>query len=151
MQRHVIVPLETSLFILRILIAVLLYAFLGALLWMIWRDFRITSAQLDATQRRMGQLVVVESDVAEISASRIFSLLSLTTLGRAPTNSVVLADSSASGEHALIARRGSQWWLEDRHSRNGTTLNGQFVEEPVVVSTGDIIGVGRVRLRLELD
>lgn len=144
-------PLETVLLILRVLIAVLLYAFLAALLWMVWRDVKASGAQLDATQRRLGQLVVVDSEVADVSAGHVFSLQPVTTLGRAPTNSVVLNDSFASGEHALIARRGSQWWLEDRHSRNGTQLNGQPIEQPVVVSAGDIIGVGRVRLRLELD
>jgi hypothetical protein len=145
------VPLETILFILRVVIALLLYAFLGALLWMVWRDFKATSARLDVSQRRLGQLVVVASEDADVPIGRAFPLYALTTLGRAPTNSVVLSDSAASGEHALIARRGSQWWLEDRQSRNGTSLNGQPVEVPVVVSTGDIIGVGRVRLKLELD
>lgn len=144
-------PLEIVLFILRILIAALLYVFLGALLWTVWRDFKATSAQLDVSQRRLGRLVVVESEGTDVPVGRAFPLFSLTTLGRAPTNSVVLSDSFASGEHALIARRGSQWWLEDRRSRNGTTLNEQLIEEPVVVSTGDVIGVGRVRLRLELD
>jgi hypothetical protein len=146
-----VVPLETFLFVLRVIIAALLYVFLGALLWVVWRDFKATSAQLDVSQRRAGQLVVVESEGADVPVGRSFPVLPLTTLGRAPTNSVVLADRVTSGEHALLVRRGSQWWLEDRDSRNGTTLNGQLIEEPVVVSTGDIIGLGRVRLRLELD
>lgn len=143
--------LDLILFILRILIAVLLYAFLGTLLWMVWRDFRATSAQLDVGQRRLGQLVVVESDCAEVPVDRKFTVVALTTMGRAPTNSVVLSDSFASGEHAMLSRRGGQWWLEDRDSRNGTTLNGQLIDKPVVVSTGDVIGVGRVDMRLELD
>lgn len=146
-----VVPLEAILFGLRILIAVLLYAFLGALLWMVWRDFKQASTRLDVSQRRLGQLVVVESRGPDVSIGSRFAVLAMTTLGRAPTNTVVLPDSFASGEHALLALRGSQWWLEDRGSRNGTTVNDLPVDEPMVVSTGDILGVGRVRLRLELD
>ena len=144
-------PLEITLFILRIIVACLLYAFLGTLLWMVWRDFKATSAQLDIGQRRLGQLVIIESESADMPVGQGFPLLPLTSLGRAPTNSVVLSDSFASGEHALLVRRGHQWWLEDRHSRNGTMLNGERIQEPVVVSAGDLIGVGRVCLRLEID
>lgn len=79
-----------------------------------------------------------------------FPLLPVTTLGRAPTNTIVLNDSFCSQEHALLARRGGQWWLEDLDSSNGTRLNGDPVTEPVVVSSGDVIGVGRVDLKVEI-
>ncbi len=80
-----------------------------------------------------------------------FPLLPVTTLGRAPTNTVVLNDSFCSQEHALLARRAGQWWLEDLRSSNGTRLNGEPVNEPVVVSSGDVIGVGRVDLKVEIE
>ena len=79
-----------------------------------------------------------------------FPLLPLTTLGRGPTNTVVLNDSFCSQEHALVAQRAGQWWLEDRNSSNGTRLNGEPVSEPVVVSSGDVIGIGRIDLKVEL-
>ena len=79
------------------------------------------------------------------------ALVMSTSLGRSPTNTVALNDSFASGEHALIMLRGGQWWLEDRGSSNGTLLNGYRVEEPVVLSAGDIIVVGQVELKLELE
>ncbi len=34
---------------------------------------------------------------------------------------------------------------------NGTLLNGYRVEEPIVLSAGDVISVGQVELKLELD
>lgn len=80
-----------------------------------------------------------------------FSLLPLTSLGRALTNSITISDSFASNEHALIAYRGGQWWLEDRGSSNGTTLNGSLINEPVILSSGDLIGVGHATLRAEFE
>jgi pSer/pThr/pTyr-binding forkhead associated (FHA) protein len=41
--------------------------------------------------------------------------------------------------------------LEDQNSRNGTQLNGERISDPTVVSTGDVIGVGRTQLKLELE
>jgi pSer/pThr/pTyr-binding forkhead associated (FHA) protein len=51
----------------------------------------------------------------------------------------------------MLALRAGQWWLEDRESRNGTLLNGERLHGPAVVSAGDIIGIGEIELRLELE
>ena len=144
-------PLEITLFVLRIIIALLLYVFLGALFWIIWRDLKASNAQLHAGQRRLGRLVVIESEGEDVPLGRTFRLLPVNSFGRAPTNSIMLPETFASSRHALLIQRGSQWWLEDLQSRNGTTLNGQPMEEAVVVSTGDIIGIGNIQLRLELE
>jgi pSer/pThr/pTyr-binding forkhead associated (FHA) protein len=79
----------------------------------------------------------------------VFPLRTVNSLGRSPANTVVIPDTYASSQHALLAQREGQWWLEDRNSRNGTLLNGGRIEEPTIVSSGDLIGVGRTQLRLE--
>jgi hypothetical protein len=143
------VSLEATLLILRILIAVALYAFLAALFVMIWRDVRSAEAQ-PAVKGRPGRLIVVGSEGVPLELGQSFPLLPLTVLGRAPTCTVVLPDSFASTQHATLTLRGNQWWVEDQDSRNGTALNGQPIHEPVVLSSGDVIGIGRVELRVEL-
>ncbi|MBM2850996.1 MAG: putative domain containing protein, partial [Anaerolineales bacterium] len=75
----------------------------------------------------------------------------LTSIGRASTNTIPLPDETASLEHALITHRNGKWWLEDLDSRNGTTLNGQAVTTPTVVSTGDVVGLGRTQFKLEVE
>ncbi len=142
---------EWVLLALRIGSAGALLAFLGALFWLLWRDFRAVT-RANVAERR-GRLVVVAVEGDELAALRGASwpLLPLTTLGRAPTNTIVLEDAFCSLEHAQIVWRGGQWWLEDRRSSNGTRLNDEPIREPVVVSSGDVIGVGRVQLRIELD
>jgi Nif-specific regulatory protein len=47
------------------------------------------------------------------------------TLGRAPTNRVVLKDDLCSREHAEIAHSAGRWRLRDLNSLNGTRVNGE--------------------------
>ncbi len=142
---------ELTLLLLRLLSALLLLAFLAAVLLAVRSDMALTAAQVSARRRKHGQLVVTASEGVPVKTGTAFPLLPITTLGRAPSNTVHLPDSFASAHHALITLRAGRWWLEDRASRNGTTLNGQVLESPTVVSAGDIVGVGRVELKVELE
>lgn len=143
---------EVVLFILRLASSFILIALLGVLLVVIWRDFRSAMTGIEATRRVHGQLVPLkEIDGTYMVSGRPYPLLALTSLGRAPTNTVPVDDSFASNEHALLAMRNGQWWLEDRKSRNGTTLNEVPIHRPVIITDGDIIGIGNTRFRIELE
>ena len=145
-------PLSTTLFILRGVIAVVLYLFLGLLLLYIWRDVRAAApVQRETSRRTNGSLLVMESELPDVPLGHSFDLLPLTTIGRGVTNSIVLADTFCSTYHAHIGWRQGQWWLEDQDSRNGTELNQTLITKPVVLSTGDVIAIGRVQLRVELE
>ncbi|MEZ6187448.1 MAG: sigma 54-interacting transcriptional regulator, partial [Planctomycetota bacterium] len=64
------------------------------------------------------------------------------SLGRALDNTVVVEDAAASREHCeLVCREDGSWLLRDLKSRNGTRLNGRFVEE-IPVEPGDVVGIG---------
>lgn len=142
---------EVVLLILRIVTGIVLVGFLGAVLAILWRDFQAAVTEVTGGRLHRGRLVVVSSSDNVLEPGSSFALLPVTSVGRGPTNSVVVRDSFASQEHALIIWRSGQWWLEDRNSSNGTLLNGEVVREPVVVSSGDVIGIGQAQLRLELD
>jgi pSer/pThr/pTyr-binding forkhead associated (FHA) protein len=71
-------------------------------------------------------------------------------IGRASSNTVVVEDDYVSSEHALLSLRGSQWWLEDLNSRNGTLLNDIALDSPAVVTVGDVVTIGNTRFKLEL-
>jgi hypothetical protein len=144
------IPLDITLAVLRILLALLLYGFLAALLIVLLRDLRrVTGARTIPTPS--GRLVVVEADDVDLAAGTMFQLQEVTSLGRTPANTIVIDDRFASAQHALLAWREERWWLEDQGSKNGTTLNGEPVTQPTIVSAGDLIGVGRVVLRLEVE
>jgi hypothetical protein len=143
------VTVETALLVLRLAGGLLLLLFVGALFMLMRRDMALTAAQVAARQHPHGRLTVISVEEVALEVGTAFPLLPITTFGRAPTNTVQLPDSFASGRHALLTLRTGRWWLEDAGSRNGTTLNGQLLEEPTVVSAGDVIGVGRVEFKVE--
>lgn len=143
---------EIALFLLRLLSGVLLLGLLAALFVVMWRDYRSSAREVEASRRSYGRIVVLrELDGSVTRTGEVYPLLPITSLGRSPTNAIRVNDNFASGEHAVVAMRNGQWWLEDRQSRNGTTLNGIVVNQPVVVTDGDVIGIGKLRFRLEME
>jgi pSer/pThr/pTyr-binding forkhead associated (FHA) protein len=144
--------MEVALLLSRILLIVLLYAFLGLIVVLLWRDVRSaeqreTSA---AARARPARLVMIENGDGPAHDTTI-PLKPYTSIGRASTNTIELADTYCSAEHALVSWRSNQWWLEDRGSRNGTLLNDVSVDAPVVLSADDVIRIGRVSLRFEME
>jgi hypothetical protein len=139
------------LFALRALLAVLLYGFLGLLLWSLWHDVRMAAKASQARSHRLGQLVVLESTLPAVAPGARFPLLPVTSLGRAATNTAPIPDEAVSLEHALLHLREGQWWLEDLDSRNGTRLNDVPVTQPAPVVPGDVIVIGRIKLKIEIE
>jgi hypothetical protein len=139
------------LLLLRLLSAALLLAFLGTIAWLIYHDMKITAAELSDRQRQYGYLRVIGNESDAPPVGTLFPLLPMTSIGRAPSNTIVLDHGYTSAEHALLTRRGRQWWLEDLGSRNGTLLNESPLEEAAVVSAGDTITIGDVKLKIELE
>lgn len=137
------------LFILRLLAAVLLLAFLGVVSWLMYQDLMVTRLVLSERERRRGSLQIVRGETEPEPIGSAFPLLPVTSIGRSPNNTVVLDDDFASSAHALLMLRGEQWWLEDLNSRNGTLLNGVPLQEATVISAGDIITIGNTRLKMQ--
>ena len=141
--------MDLVLLALRVLMVALLYAFLGAMLVMLWRDLRQATGTRGIARPR-AELVTVETGSEELALGERFLMQLVTSIGRSPTNLVSVSDPYSSAQHALLAWRQGQWWLQDQGSHNGTLLNGTRIEGPTVVSSGDIIGVGNTRLKLEI-
>jgi pSer/pThr/pTyr-binding forkhead associated (FHA) protein len=136
--------LPVLLLILRLVGALLLLAFLGVILWLIYLDLR-NVARIAATQDEPhGILRQLDGET-----SRVFPLAPVTSIGRAAGNSIVLEDDYVSNEHALLMLRGKQWWVEDLNSRNGTLLNGEPLAGATIISAGDVLTIGSSQLKLE--
>ncbi len=132
-----------GLLILRLLLAILLYAFLGLALYLLWEGLRRQEAQASP------QAAILVVEVGEERGRRLL-LLPVTAIGRERDNTLVLEDPYTSAHHALIVWREQRWWLEDLGSHNGTQLNGSPVLRPVPLTHGDRIAVGGTVLRFEL-
>lgn len=153
--------LEWILLVLRLLAVAAFYAFLIIVIYVIWRDLRTAArAQPESIQVFMpadetvapaGRLRVVSSGEAPLQPGDVFALQAHVTLGRAPDNHIVLADTYVSSYHARLDQRDGEWWLTDLDSRNGTRLNDVPITKPAPLLNGDVIGVGQVELKLEIE
>jgi hypothetical protein len=128
----------------RVLAAIILYIFLGAALYIIWRDLKAVAPAWDEPCLR-----VLETGTDGVNAGQLFPLKPVTFLGRTPENDIIISDLAASARHARLSCANSAWWLEDLGSKNGTTLNDLYLSNPVTLTGGDVIGIGNWQLRFE--
>lgn len=147
--------MEIVLFVLRIALAVALYAFLGALFWLLWRERAVSTEPTSP----VAQLVRLSDDgsgqgSAESNAAHRprYVIRSMAWIGRDPNCLVQAEDEFVSLRHAQVVWRDEDraWWIEDNLSRNGTFVNDQRVMR-AMLRAGDVIRVGGARFRFEVD
>jgi len=73
------------------------------------------------------------------------------TIGRAPTNRIVVSDDVCSRLHCEIFLSGREWTLRDLGSRNGTKVNGNRITTDWELEEGQIIGIGEHELGFTRD
>jgi FHA domain len=131
------------LFVIRVILGLILYAFLGMILLFLWKEIQSHRAY----EIHNPPAVLVSADGSNVEVSH--SLIANNRIGRAADNTLVLQDETASAHHARLSFHEGQWWLEDLGSRNGTAVNGMALEGPLVLTYGDQIAFGRVEFRME--
>jgi hypothetical protein len=67
------------------------------------------------------------------------------TVGRRPESDVFLDDVTVSRDHALIVRRGSDYYLDDCGSLNGTYVNRRRIDSHRLAD-GDELQIGKYKL-----
>lgn len=67
------------------------------------------------------------------------------TVGRRPDSDVFLDDVTVSRDHAVIVRRGDDYYLDDCGSLNGTYVNRHRIESQRL-SDGDELQIGKYKL-----
>lgn len=100
---------------------------------------------------RNARLVVVAAGPEVNILREEFPLDAQATIGRDTTNDISFPDDFISVRHALVTWSDNRWWIEDQGSTNGTTVNDRPIKSRVPIGPNDVIGVGRVRLRLSTD
>jgi FHA domain len=67
------------------------------------------------------------------------------SIGRRPDSEVFLDDITVSRDHALLIRRGDDWYLDDCGSLNGTYVNRSRIESHHL-QEGDEVQIGKYKL-----
>ena len=90
----------------------------------------------------MAKLVVNPSTSQKREVSLPRTVLSI---GRDPSNDLVLPDAMVSRRHAVVEWRGGQFFIRDCNSSNGSLVNGDRVSERGL-RDGDLVAIGTARL-----
>jgi len=75
----------------------------------------------------------------------------IVSIGRDPSNDLVLSDAMVSRRHAILERRGEQYVIRDNSSSNGTMVNGDRVLSEQALRDGDLIAIGSARLLFNVE
>ena len=134
------------LLVLRLVMAVALYAFLGWAVYTLWRDMQRQKDIINA--RKIPEInlrVEMENQIKTypVSAAEL-------VIGRDRTCDLVLDANTVSAEHARFSYHHQNWWIEDLGSRNGTFLNLERITTPSILVTGDELQIGQALIKISI-
>ena len=124
--------------IFRVLLVVVLYLFLGVVIFSLWKQLSVKVPVRMAVS--VPTLILDPRDFN--SPTRTFKNQKVITIGRNDGNDVHFDDIELSNHHAILRYHRDQWWIEDIHSTNGTFLNGEMIKNPTVLFSDDILRCG---------
>jgi class 3 adenylate cyclase len=79
----------------------------------------------------------------EAAEGQVWPLGPSCSIGRAPTNTIVIGDGRVSRRHAIVHRQdSSEYWIVDLGSGNGSFVNGLRVALPTRLNDGDAVRIG---------
>jgi len=140
--------IATIVLALRLALAITLFAFLGWAFYTLLQELRQQWNKLSA-QNKMGITFHVMIDQGKESI-RNFNQTEI-ILGREANCDLSIMDDALSAHHARVTYHHGQWWLEDLNSTNGTFLNHERLNTPVVVITGDEFRCGNTTFGIRID
>jgi len=105
-------------------------------------DSRQAADSLPARPGQAAILLVVEGTGQRLTVQAALAI------GRGRDNHLCLEGKSLSRNHAVIEPVSGGWQVRDLHSTNGTWLNGARVAGAARLAEGDVVGLGRTRLKV---
>ena len=114
---------------------------------MVRRGLTLRGNLLSPRQRRDPARYLVVTEGA-LQGARITLSGQPVLIGRADDSTLVLTDDYASTRHARLSQRGSEWYVEDLGSTNGTYLDRAKVTTAVRVPIGTPVRIGKTAIEL---
>lgn len=131
---------------LRVLASLSLYAFLGLIIFILWKDL------INAEKTIAGNLQtpITIRDISQDEArnfrdNEIF-------VGRDKLAQIRFQhDEAVSNMHARLFYKENNWWVEDLLSTNGTFLNQNPINTPAIIISGDQITCGKTTIEITME
>lgn len=139
----------------RIGLVLALYAFLFVVVRAMYRDLQAAGASATPASppRATGvpRLIVLTAGQTGLQAGQQFTLRNPTMLGRDSACDIRIEDDWVSAQHLRLAAVNARWSAHDLNSTNGTQLNGTRIRGSTALKSGDILDIGRLRMRFTQD
>lgn len=128
--------------IFRFIIIGIVYIIIFYALSIMYKDIK-SGGKKKTTRKKAFAIEVVEAGENSIlKRDGIIPIHGELTIGRRASNMLVLDDQFVSGNHARIFIKNTDNMIEDLGSTNGTEVNGERLEERVILKVGDEIKIG---------
>ncbi len=136
--------IDIILLVARLLFVALLYLFLFAIMR--------TGIGMVKGSNKQGKLwnLSVEHGPKELKGVNI-AVTGPVIVGRSPGADIVIGAGYVSGRHARFQLMGNTLFVEDLGSKNGTSVNGTRVIEPVALHNKDIVTIGDVDIKVRYE
>jgi hypothetical protein len=131
--------------ILRILLIVLSYLFIGWIGFIVYQDLR---RNLSGFSKHKVPVITLSAVLDQENLNKQYDRAEI-IIGRDPACDFTLDDPTISLRHCQLTYHHKQWWAKDLGSTNGTLLNQAQIENAVVITDGDELSVGRVTIIIE--
>jgi pSer/pThr/pTyr-binding forkhead associated (FHA) protein/tetratricopeptide (TPR) repeat protein len=97
----------------------------------------------------MSAVLIVTKDKKQVA--KVVVTGSAFVIGRAPDCNLSLDETLASRQHAEVVFERGAYWVRDRGSRNGTSVNGEKITGSRKLNDGDEIEIGSTRMKFIWD
>jgi pSer/pThr/pTyr-binding forkhead associated (FHA) protein len=134
----------TIVLILRALLAISMFTFLGWAIFVLWKDLQQSIKNNADFKIPPITIRIIESDLEfTFDLPEFF-------IGRDPQADLNISDDTLSAIHSRVFYKNSHWMIEDLQSTNGTFINEERLSTPSVLINEDEIMCGQVRLRIHI-
>lgn len=156
----VVSSLDVAVLALRLGLALILYAFVVAVMraaGSAWAGVDAPVAVAAPRQRPAPRseaaalrLQVLEPGATAWDPGEVVTVSAAGTMGRSGENAVVVPDSTVSGRHAQLRYQGRAWSVADLDSTNGTRVGGHLLppRSPVPLRAGETLALGSVQFQV---
>ena len=130
--------------LIRILIAVFIYGFLGIAIYTLWK---ITFPSTGKNKEPLPEITFTDNQTDQsisFTENEIY-------IGRDKNVNYSIIDDAASNLHARVFLKNKQWWIEDLNSTNGTFLNEEKLVSPSRLFTDDHVQCGKTKINIVFD
>ena len=131
----------------------IIYLFIFSVIRLIYLDVKKMNRFEDnnATGANVASLKKAKSKIqTEYPLKSRYPIYESAVIGRSKACDIVIPEDFISSKHLHIWYEDDDWYLEDLGSRNGTSVNGQRIMEPVILDPEDEISIGGLNFIFEL-